>query len=143
MIPDQIKTKDGCIKIKVLPWLQYIKYRVSLRGVGYMFERTSAGYPRVFSLGYYSKSMKEIVVAKVGNWRLRLEHEEGHANGFWHVMIRGDVMHPYGILRGAFKHTCSYIDANAGTCRYDNTVSMNCYCNGMLDSCVYLDVKKL
>lgn len=111
--PDHVKTKDGCIQIKVLPWLQYIKHRVSLHGVKYLFERTSAGYPRILSLGYYSRSKKEIVVAKFGNWQLRIKHEEGHANGLRHVWIRGDVMHPYGILRGTFKHTCTYIDANA------------------------------
>ena len=101
MIPEQIKTKDGYVQIKVLSWLQYIKYRVELHGLEYLFERTSAGYPRFLSLGYYSKSKKEIVVAKVGNWQLRLKHEEGHADGLVHVWIRGDVMHPIGFLRGS------------------------------------------
>jgi len=142
-IPDQINTKDGCVQIKVLSWLQYIKYRVSLHGVKYLFERTSAGYPRICSLGYYSREHGEIVLAKVGNYRLRYQHELGHANGLKHVWIRGDVMHPYGILRDTFKHTCTYINANAGECKYNNTVSMNCYCNGMFDSCIYLQVGKV
>ena len=143
MIPDKIKTKDGCVQIKVLSWLQYIKYRVGLHEFKYLFEKTSAGYPMFLSLGYYSKSKKEIVVARVGNWQLRLKHEEGHANGMGHVCIRGDVMHPYGILRGKFQHTCTYIDANAGKCKYDNIVSINYYRNGMFDSCVYLELNKV
>ena len=106
-IPSHIKTKDGCIQVKVLPWLQYIKYRVSLHGWKYLFKKTSAGYPRFLSLGYYSKSKKEIVVAKVGNWQLRLKHEEGHADGLVHVLIDGDVMHPIGYKRGPFTHICT------------------------------------
>lgn len=141
--PRHVNTKHGQVRVLVLPWLQYIKLRIKRHGLKYLFEKTSAGYPRIFSLGYYSREHGEIILAKVGNYRLRYEHERGHANGFGHVMIRGDVMHPYGILRGTFKHTCTYIDANAGECKYHNIVSMNCYCNGMFDCCVYLDVDKI
>lgn len=126
MIPEQIKTKDGCVQVQVLPWMQYIRYRARHHGVKYLFKNTSAGYPRIFSLGYYSSEMKEIVVAKVGNWRLRVKHEEGHANGLGHVMIRGDVMHPYGSKRGEHIHVCTYQLANAGKCTFGNVLSENC-----------------
>ena len=142
--PESIQTKNGLTAVHVLPWMQYIKRRIKQNGIKYLFEKTSAGYPRIFSLGYYRNRgiVGEIVVAKVGNWQLRYLHELGHANCLDHVFILGDVMNPYSINRGEYQHICTYIAANAGACRYDNIVSMNCYCNGMFDSCSYLDVVK-
>ena len=139
MIPDKIKTKDGCVQIKVLSWLQYIKYRVELHDLKYLFERTSAGYPRFLSLGYYSKSKKEIVVAKVCNWQLRLKHEEGHANGLVHVDIWFNVMNPYGILRSSRVFTCTA----KHNCNYGNAPSRKCFLKCYSAWCQYLDVDKV
>ena len=105
--PRHVNTMDGLVRVLVLPWLQYIALRVKRHDIKYIFKKTSAGYPRILSLGYYSKSHGEIVLAKVGNYKLRYLHELGHANGKSHVMIEGDTMHPYGFMRGTDKHMCS------------------------------------
>lgn len=106
VIPEQVQTKHGLIQVKVLSWLQYIRYRASIHGWKYLFTKTSVGYPQFLALGYYSRSRKEIAVARVLNWELRYLHEVGHANGLKHVWIDGDVMHPYGYKRGSFTHIC-------------------------------------
>jgi len=124
--PRQVNTKNGHVRVLVLPWLQYIKLRIKRHGLGYLFEKTSAGYPRIFSLGYYSREHGEIVLAKIGNYQLRYEHGLGHANGKEHVWIDGDVMHPYGNRRGPHVHVCTYPLANAGKCTFDNVLSENC-----------------
>ena len=93
-------TKDGLITIKEFSWLQFITYRISLHSLSYLLKRTSAGYPRLFSMGYYSKSKKEIVIATVFNYELRIKHEIGHANGLVHTWTIGSVMNPLGFLRG-------------------------------------------
>ena len=54
----------------------------------------------MFSLGYYSRAKNRIVVCRLGNWRLRLDHEQGHARGEVHTWRVGFVMNPFGILRG-------------------------------------------
>jgi hypothetical protein len=58
-------------------------------------------YPRVLSLGYYDPAVPEIVVATVGKWELRLEHEIGHSEGKKNVPVWkvGYVIHPWGFLR--------------------------------------------
>ena len=94
-------TKDGLIIIKEFNWSQFILYRISLHSLDYLFKRTSAGYPRLFSLGYYSKSKKEIVVSTVFNYELRIKHELGHSNGLVHTWKMGHVMNPLGFLRGS------------------------------------------
>ena len=96
--PLHVNTAHGQVRVLVLPWLQYITLRIKRHGIKYPLKKTSAGYPWIFSLGYYSRSHGEIVIAKVGDYRLRYEHEKGHANGKEHVMIGGDVMHPYGFM---------------------------------------------
>lgn len=105
--PRHVNTLNGHVRVLVLPWLQYIAIRVKRHGIKYLFKKTSAGYPRILSLGYYSRSCGEIVIAKVGNYKLRYLHELGHANGKEHVMIIGDVMHPYGFKRWGYMHTCA------------------------------------
>ncbi|MCK5431671.1 MAG: hypothetical protein KAJ03_02950, partial [Gammaproteobacteria bacterium] len=69
-------------------------------GLKYIFSITSTFYPRILSLGYYSPSVDTIVVAKVFNWRLRLEHERGHSRGLKHTWKLFHVMHPLGLFRG-------------------------------------------
>ncbi|NOR84660.1 hypothetical protein GQ473_00940 [archaeon] len=86
---------------KVLSIVDYYKYRINREGFKYIFELTSSKYPRVLSLGVCYLSTKDIVICKVLNWKLRLEHERGHAKGLVHTMKIGYVMNPYGILRGA------------------------------------------
>ena len=105
--PRHVNTLHGHVRVLVLPWLQYIALRVKRHGIKYLSKKTSAGYPRILSLGYYSRIHGEIVIAKVGNYKLRYLHEEGHANGKGHVMIDCDIMHPYGFMRGTDKHMCS------------------------------------
>ena len=106
--PRHVNTLNGHVRVLVLPWLQYIALRIKRHGIKYLFKKTSAGYPRIFSLGYYSRSHGEIVLAKVGDYKLRYIHEEGHANGKEHVWIDGDIMHPHGFKRGPYTHTCTY-----------------------------------
>lgn len=106
--PRHVNTSHGRVRVLVLPWLQYIKLRSKRHGIKNLFKKTSSGYPRIFSFGYYSKSHGEIVLAKVGNYQLRYLHELGHANGKKHVMIEGDVMHPYGFKRGPYMHFCAH-----------------------------------
>ena len=103
-LPNHTYTSHGLVRVLVLPWLQYIALRIKRHGIKYLFKKTSAGYPRIISLGYYSRSHGEIVVAKVGDYKLRYQHELGHANGKEHVWISGDVMHPYGFKRGEHSH---------------------------------------
>ena len=106
--PRHVITSNGHVRVLVLPWLQYIALRIKRHGIKYLFKKTSAGYLRILSLGYYSRSHGEIVLAKVGNYRLRYQHELGHANGKNHIMIDGDAMHPYGFRRGQHTHSCVY-----------------------------------
>ena len=88
-------------KTYICGFVDYYKYRIIKGGWGYVWSRTSSGYPRVFSLGYCDRVKNRIVVCRVGNWRLRLEHEQGHARGEVHTWNVGYVMHPWGIFRGA------------------------------------------
>jgi hypothetical protein len=137
--PRHVNTKYGQVRVLVLPWLQYIKLRINRHGLKYLFEKTSAGYPRIFSLGYYSKEHGEIVLAKVGNYRLRYQHELGHANGLGHVMIRGDVMHPYGVLRGRKHHTCTVVGILK--CDFDNTLNNRCITINNESTCAWLQIE--
>lgn len=138
--PRHVNTKYGQVRVLVLPWLQYIKLRINRHGIKYLFEKTSAGYPRIFSLGYYSREHGEIVLAKVGNYRLRYQHELGHANGLEHVWIEGDVMHPLGYKRGDKIHTCTYKEINEPhNCGHGGTVTTKCVdhnCKYIKVSCV-------
>lgn len=118
--PNHVYTSHGLVRVLVLPWLQYIALRIKRHGIKYLFDKTSAGYPRIFSLGYYSRSHGEIAIAKIGNYRLCYQHELGHANGKEHVMIDGDVMHPYGFKRGPYTHTCTYPVESFEECNYNN-----------------------
>ena len=106
--PRHVNTTHGHVRVLVLTWLQYIALRIKRHGIKYIFNKTSAGYPRILSLGYYSRSHGEIVLAKVGDYKMRYLHEEGHANGKEHVWIDGDIMHPHGFKRGPYTHTCTY-----------------------------------
>ena len=65
--PRHVNTLHGHVRVLVLPWLQYIAIRVKRHGIKYISKKTSAGYPRILSLGYYSRSHGEIVLAKVGD----------------------------------------------------------------------------
>lgn len=78
----------------------YYAFRVKKGGLKYLLSITSSGYPRVLSLGVCMHDTKQIVICKVFNWKLRLKHERGHANGLRHTSKIGYVMNPYGILRG-------------------------------------------
>ena len=80
--------------------IAYYAHRIRKGGWGYVWSRTSSGYPRVFSLGYYSRAKHRIVVCRLGNWMRRLDHEQGHARGEVHTWRVGFVMHPFGLLRG-------------------------------------------
>ena len=124
--PNHVYTSHGLVRVLVLPWLQYIALRTKRHGIKYLFKKTSAGYPRIFSLGYYSRSHGEIVVAKVGNYHLRYQHELGHANGCSHVMIEGDIMHPYGFMRGPHSHECTHPVKSFGECNYNKGKSEWC-----------------
>lgn len=90
------------IKEKLLSVKEYYKHRIGKRGFVHLLQITSSYYPRFLSMGYYDTANNEIVIAKMGNWKLRLEHERGHAQGLGHTPIEkvGYVMHPWGILRG-------------------------------------------
>lgn len=87
--------------IKLGLWVFY-KYRVEEHGIYYLFGLTDSYYPRIFSFGYYCPEDNKIVIALVGNWELRLEHEKGHSRGLKHVPLYkvGYVMHPWSFLRG-------------------------------------------
>ena len=135
--PEAIYTKNGLTSVHVLPWVQYIKRRIKQNGVRYLFGKTSAGYPRFLSLGYYSKSKKEIVVSKVGNWQLRVNHETGHVNGFEHVDIWFNVMNPYGILRSSRVFTCTA----KHNCTYGNAPSRKCFLKCYSAWCQYIKVE--
>jgi hypothetical protein len=89
------------MEILELSLMDYYKYRISEHGMRYLLEFTDSHYPRFLSTGFYTPKGL-IVVAKVGNWKLRIEHEKGHAKGLKHTSILkiGYVMHPWGILRG-------------------------------------------
>ena len=78
----------------------YFKYRVNRHGLKYLLKLTSSYYPKILALGVCYHSNKEIVICKIFNHELRLEHERGHARGLGHTMKIGYVMNPYGILRG-------------------------------------------
>lgn len=136
MIPSHVQTASGCTKVQVLPLSQYINYRVRHRGWKYLFERTSAGYPRIFSLGYFSHDMNEIVVAKVGNCQMRYLHGKGHADGLRHVWIKGDVMHPFEWLRGYKRHVCT----NVYVCDHKHKLSNDCYDDRIGKWCTYMQI---
>ncbi|WP_135612569.1 hypothetical protein [Methanococcoides sp. AM1] len=63
---------------------------------GKMISRTDSGYPHFLALGWCSHSCEEVIVCRVGNWRLRLMHEVGHEVGMEHVRKKGFLMHPWG-----------------------------------------------
>lgn len=85
---------------KILGPVTYYWYMYQHIGLKKMFSLTDSKYPRFLALGWCSHSEKEIVVCKVGNWRLRLMHEIGHEIGMKHTMEEGVVMHPWGHKRG-------------------------------------------
>lgn len=91
--------------VHLLGLSDYYKCRIHEHGIQYLFRFTRSGYPRFCSMGFYEPKNNIIVVAMVGNWKLRLEHEKGHAKGLKHTSVLkiGYVMHPWGILRG-WKH---------------------------------------
>jgi len=86
----------------ILSVWDFWKYRIQEHGIYYMISLTDSYYPRFFSMGYYDSKNNQIFVAKIGNWKLRLKHEQGHADGLKHTSLWkvGSVMHPWGILRG-------------------------------------------
>ena len=138
--PRHVNTKYGHVRVLVLPWLQYIKLRINRHGLKYLFEKTSAGYPRIFSLGYYSREHGEIVLAKVGNYRLRYEHEKGHANGLEHVWIKCDVMHPLGYKRGPFTHSCTFPVESFAECKFNEDKHIWCM---FAKKCMYLKRERI
>ena len=91
------------MKIIEFSLVEFYKYRIREHGLWYLFGFTSGHYPRFFSRGFYNSKKDLIVIAISGNWKLRLEHEKGHARGLKHTPIWkiGYIMHPWGILRGS------------------------------------------
>jgi hypothetical protein len=89
-------------KEKILSPVKYFKYRIHRHGLKYLLKPTTSKYPKIFALGICYHSTSEIIICKIFNWELRLEHERGHMNGLKHTSIWkiGFVMHAYGILRG-------------------------------------------
>lgn len=89
-------------KIILLPLKKYLVYRIKRHGFFSLLGLTDSGYPQILALGVCYYRTQELVVCTVGNWELRLEHEDGHRRGLNHVPIWqvGYVMHPWGILRG-------------------------------------------
>ena len=87
-------------KEKILSPIKYFKYRIHRHGLKYLLKLTTNKYPKIFALGICYHSTSEIIVCKIFNWKLRLEHERGHMNGLKHTMRHGFVMHPWGIYRG-------------------------------------------
>ena len=90
------------MEIMKLSLVEFYKYRIREHGLRYLFGFTGGYYPRVLSRGFYNPKKDIIVIAISGNWKLRLEHEKGHAKGLKHTHILkiGYVMHPWGIFRG-------------------------------------------
>lgn len=86
----------------LLPLRKYIAYRIKRHGFLSLLKLTDSGYPQILALGVCYYRSQELVVCTVGNWKLRLEHEDGHRKGLNHVPIWkvGYVMHPWGIFRG-------------------------------------------
>jgi len=80
----------------ILSLLDFYKHRIKKNGFKYLISFTDSGYPRILSFGYYSK--EGIVVAKVGDWKLRYMHELGHQFGYEHES-RKCIMNPYGFKR--------------------------------------------
>ena len=93
-------TREHMTTELILSIRQYYAKRYKEGGLRYILSFTSSLYPRIFSLGYYSHTKKEIVVCEVLNWKLRLAHERGHAMGHKHTWKLFHVMNPIGILRG-------------------------------------------
>lgn len=84
-----------------LPLKQYLKYRIKRHGgIKPLLKLTDSKYPKIIALGVCYHSTKEIIIAKVGKWELRLKHENGHTVGLQHTMKLWHVMHPWGFLRG-------------------------------------------
>ena len=86
-------------EIKTLGVLQYYT-KFAMHFGTRMFSLTDSGYPTLFALGYCSHRTNEVVVCRIGNWRERLLHELGHVSGLKHNYTKGNIMHPWGLLRG-------------------------------------------
>lgn len=80
------------------PW-KYRKHMKAHFGEKYD-DPTDSGYPTFLAMGWCSHSKKEIVVLRCFNWKQRLIHEIGHTFRIPHTMERGNIMHPWGIMRG-------------------------------------------
>jgi len=63
---------------KILGLLKYYWHMYQYIGLKKMFGKTDSGYPRLLALGWCSHREKEVVVCKVGEWKLRLMHEIGN-----------------------------------------------------------------
>lgn len=85
---------------KILGIVEYYRYMYRHWGLRKMISLTDSRYPHFLTLGWCSDSCEEVVVCRIGNWRLRLMHEIGHEIGMQHVMKKGFLMHPWGIFRG-------------------------------------------
>lgn len=86
--------------IKTFTLKDFYQYRINKHSFLYLLMLTSSFYPRFLSRGYYSKTDNEIIIAKTGNWKLRIKHECGHAKGLKHTWKYGYIMHPWFLFRG-------------------------------------------
>lgn len=86
--------------IMVLPVVEYFKWRKNRHSWKELLTPTDTLYPRILALGVLYTSEHFTIIARCGNWKLRLAHELGHAKGLVHIMTPGYVMHPWGFLRG-------------------------------------------
>lgn len=87
--------------IETYPLLEYLDDRIRRKGLRTLLtSKTDTKYPLILALGICYHREKLISVARVGRWKLRIDHELGHAKGLTHTMKPGYVMHPWGFLRG-------------------------------------------
>lgn len=89
---------------QILSLSDYYKAQFKRYGWKLFTKLSDTHYPYVLALGIYFPKEDLCRVAKVGNWKLRLQHEQGHREGLKHVPLWkvGYVMHPWGIFRGNY-----------------------------------------
>jgi hypothetical protein len=88
-------------EVQIMSLISYFSFRISKHGLKELVtEKTTSGYPKILALGICYHATDQIMICKVGNWKLRLLHELGHEFKMGHVMDDGKAMHPWGYKRG-------------------------------------------